>query len=659
MKVDGGGVGDSDLKENPAPDGLRDCTRMRRGRKGVCRRRPGRSLTSGGGSLLVANPAPRRPLPSMSPAPHSSPRRFGWVWLGVLVPLAFTLWLSWTWTPNFPRADHWGMESDLMVADPSQALSWNLLAQQFNDSRYVLSRLCFLALGKATGWNLQVEAAACVLMAGGIAVLAWWMARRSLPGRAADGAGALMALLILSPHQVMNWNFGVQICYFLPVGSAVATAAVFLTRWSLARQTLAGILIATLGSWSFANGWLTWGLVAWGVLGGYRRGGMRPVAVALFAVLLAVAANLLAYFHGYHFQESIPLSQKLAQRSGAIVHYFLNTLGAGLAEGWLQPNQAQRSQLLDRLAPPLALLALAWLGSLVLWHRRDLWQRGGASPAWMWIGLAGWSLLVVALVALARTGNVLSHPFASRYLAFSLWAWAAALVLSLMLPPGRPRRFLAISGSALLLWGWASGAATGIKQLHKDAYTMRLLHGTLTMALVAPEPQGLRANDPMMHLLLERLQRLDDLGYLQPPLVRSPLVSQATVRQDPAVEGQLLPIPPGSPPIISGYAIDHRRQGPADAVVLSLQPEGGPEIWWTPVSGRTLDKAFKKQANAQGLSGEHARIGWIWEASPNPAPYQIVTPPPALPCVVRAYALDTRSGTFYRLQGEQRLAPPP
>lgn len=593
----------------------------------------------------------------MTPAPHSA-RPFGFAWLLVLLPLTFTLWLSWTWTPNFPHADHWGMESDLLVEEADHGLSWDLLARQFNDSRYALPRLCFLALGKATGWNVRLEAASCVLLAGGIAVLAWWMARRSLPGRSADWAGAVMALLILSPHQVMNWNFGVQICYFLPVAAAVGTAAVFLTPWSLTRQTLCAILIATLGSWSFANGWLTWGLVVWGVLGWWRRGGWAPVAASLAGVALALAANLAFYFHGYHFQEEIPLSQKLVQRSGEIARYFLNSLGAGLAEGWLQPNQAERGRMLDRLALPMALLGLAWLVSLGLLHRRDLWRRAGASPAWMWLGLAGWSLLVVALVALARTGNVLSHPFASRYLAFSLWAWAGALVLSLLLPVGRPRRFLAAGGSALLLWGWATGAATGIKQLHKDAYTMRMLQGSLIMAAVAPEPLGLRANDPMMHLLLSRVQRLDALDYLQPRLVQSPLVAKAAVRQDPSVEGELLEIQPGPPLRISGYAIDHRRQGPADAVVLSLQASGGPEIWWTPANGRTLDKPSKKLATARGLRGEHARIGWVWEPSPHPAPYQIVTPP-AGPCVVRAYALDTRSGTFYRLAGELSLEPAP
>ncbi len=589
----------------------------------------------------------------MSPAPPPS-RRSGFAWLGVLLPLTLTLWLSWTWTPNFPHADHWGMESDLLVEEAEAGLSWDLLARQFNDSRYVLPRLCFLALGKATGWNVQIEAAACVLLAGGIAVIAWWMARRSLPGRSGDGAGAIMALLILSPHQVMNWNFGVQICYFLPVGAAVGTAAIFLTRWSLARQTLCGILLATLGSWSFANGWLTWGLVAWGVLGWGRRRGWGPVAAALAGMLLALAANLAVYFHGYHFSEGIPLTQKLMQRSGEIARYFLNALGAGLAEGWLQPNQAERGRWLDRLSPPMALLVLAWLGYLGLRHGRDLWRRGGASPAWMWLGLAGWSLLVVALVALARTGNALSHPFASRYLAFSLWAWAGALVLSLLLPPGRTRRALAGGGSALLLWGWASGTATGIKQLHKDAYTMRLLHGTLIMSQVAPEPFGLRANDTAMNQLFPRLQRLDALGYLHPPLVRSPLVAQAAVRQDPAVEGKLLEIQLGPPLRITGYAIDHRRPGPADAVVLSLQPKGGAEIWWTPVSGRTLDKSSRKLAASRGLRGEHARIGWVWEPSPNPLPFAVVSPPPG-PGTVRAYVLDTRRGTFSPLAGELSL----
>lgn len=180
----------------------------------------------------------------MTPHPN---RRFGFIWLWVLVPLLFTLWLSWRWTPNFPHADHWSLESGLLLDDAAGRVTWETFAGQMNDSRYLIPRLIHLQLAKATQWNLQIEAALCVLMGGGIAILTWWMTRRTLPGRAADWTAGLLSLLILSPHQDMNWNFGVQVCYLLTVGTALGTAAVFLTHWSLRRQTAAAILLATLG----------------------------------------------------------------------------------------------------------------------------------------------------------------------------------------------------------------------------------------------------------------------------------------------------------------------------------------------------------------------------------------------------------------------------
>ena len=245
-------------------------------------------------------------------------------------------------------------------------LTWNLLAAQKNDSRYVLSRLFHLALGKATHWNVRIEAMACVLMAGGIAVLAWWMARRTVAGRAGDGAGAVLAVLILTPHQVMNWNFGVQICYFLTVASAVGTAAVFMTRWTLPRQTAVGILLAMAGAWSFAPGWLGWGLVVWGVLGWCRRTRISAVALALLAVFGTLAANLLFYFNGYHFQEETPLPQKVLMKAGAVLHYFLNLMGAGFAEGWPQANQVGRGRILNALGPAMGIFVMLWLGTLAV-----------------------------------------------------------------------------------------------------------------------------------------------------------------------------------------------------------------------------------------------------------------------------------------------------
>jgi hypothetical protein len=590
----------------------------------------------------------------MTPHPN---RRFGFIWLWVLVPLVFTLWLSWKWTPNFPHADHWGLESGLLLDDAAGRVGWQTFAGQMNDSRYALPRLIHLQLAKATQWNLQIEAALCVLMGGGIAILAWWICRRTLTGRAADWTAALLSLLILSPHQSMNWNFGVQVCYLLTVGTALGTAAVFLTKWNLVRQTAAGIFLATLGCWSFAPGWLGWGLVIWGILGWARRTRLAAIVIALAATLAAMALNLVLYFRDYQFQEGIPLTQKLTQQWPAITHYFFNMMGAPFAEGWLRNNNAGRARMQDNLGPALSAVLLLWLGFLAVLHRRDLLRRTGSAPAWIWSGLAGWALLLVGLVSLARTGNVLSNAFASRYLAFSIWAWAAALILTQLLAPGRLRRILTGTGLLIFLWGYASGMLTGIRQMQKEGYTMRLLQGSLTMSSVAPEPLGLRGNTPEMHAMLPAVQRLDELGYIHPPLVRSPLVSDATIAENPFIEGNLVEITRDPLLKITGFAIDHRRGGPADCVVLSFQPDGGEEIWWTPITGRSL-QPFKQFATQRGLTGEHARIGWVWESGQDPLNYQVVTPP-ARPCIIRAYALDGRTGIFYRLNGEMPLPPAP
>jgi hypothetical protein len=263
--------------------------------------------------------------------------------------------------------------------------------------------------------------------------------------------------------------------------------------------------------------------------------------------------------------------------------------------------------------------------------------------------------MLTGVVALARTGNVLSHQFSSRYLAFTLWIWIAALVLTLTLPAGRLRRILLGTGLCLMIYGWAVGVPPGIRSLQKDGYNMRLLQGSLTLAKVAPGPATLRRNDPWMHRILPDVSQLSDLGYIRPPLVESPFVSDAAVVPDPAIKGSLTGLSLLPHPTITGYAYDHRRQGPADAIILSLQPEGGQEIWWTPVTARRLDKDAKAIIKKLDLSGEHARIGWIWEFDSNPEGYRIVSPPTSHDVVVRAYVLDVRTGKFHPLSGEKIL----
>jgi hypothetical protein len=189
----------------------------------------------------------------------------------------------------------------------------------------------------------------------------------------------------------MNWNFGVQICYHLTTSAGLGIAAIFLTRWTLARQTAVGILIATASAWSFAPGWLALGLVVWGVLGWIHRSRPVTIAAALLAVAGAALLNAWIYFSGYVFQEGIPLTQKLITQWNAILGYFMNTLGAPFAEDWLQANNAGRARMQDHLAPVLCGIVLIWLAALVFWHRRDLLRRTGATPSWMWTGLAGGS----------------------------------------------------------------------------------------------------------------------------------------------------------------------------------------------------------------------------------------------------------------------------
>jgi hypothetical protein len=545
----------------------------------------------------------------------------------------------------------------MLLADAEGTLNWGTMTEQMNDSRYLLPRICHLLIARATHWNLQIEAAVCVLMGGGIAVLTWWCVRRTLAGRTADWVAAGLSLLILSPHQTMNWNFGVQICYHLTTAAGLGIAAIFLTRWTLASQTVAGILIATASAWSFAPGWLAWGLVVWGVLGWVHRSRPATIATALLAVAGAALLNAWIYFSGYVFQEGIPLTQKLITQWNAVLGYFMNTLGAPFAEGWLQANNARRGRMQDHLAPLLSVIGLIWITALACWHRRDLLRRTGSTPSWMWAGLAGWSLLLTALVSLARAGNTLSNAFASRYLAFSIWAWAAALILTFMLPPGRKRRYLLGPMTILLFWGWLAGAMTGVKQFQKDRYSLRLLQGALTMSAVAPEPLGLRGNDPMMHQILPKVERLDEIGYLHPRLVRSQLVADADVQESALVEGEIQSITPGPPLQVRGYAIDYRRQGPADSIVLSYQEAGGEEIWWTPITARVLEKSLRKMANAKGMEGEDTRIGWIWKGGQDSTHYKTITPP-ARPCTIRAYVLDGITGTFFRLKGSLPLNPP-
>ena len=592
------------------------------------------------------------------------------LWLLPLTLCVFPAWMARMWTCEVPHADHWPVVVVPLFQWLDGTSLWTVIHQQVNDSRHDIPKLLHLLLARATQWNLRFESLCCVAIATATAgVTLWGIRRNHVCGPVSAWLLAIVSVaLLLSPQQWMNWTFGVQLCYMLVVFFTVATVAVLRSGLPLSWRAFIAGVCAACASHCFLNGWFAWPLGFVCLARELRRDaasrGAAVRALIVFSAMLVLTACI--FFPGFKFGASTehmgdPMLDRAATNPAAVAKFFVSVLGAPFGDGWPARDRETRFDLSSNVAPCVGIVSLALLAfALVsILRHRAAWDLRRGLPSFLFII---WGLANAAAIAVGRTGVMASGPFESRYLAFTLWFHIGLLSL-LFRARGPLLAKLRIVWLAFVIYGYGIGFVQGVRDAARDYHRNEKMVTACAFRHVAVEPELLDSVWPGVGpVLIEMLDRLDSLGCLHVPLVKDVNLSGADLKKEEAgllERGSAV----DAGVSLSGWAIDPVGKDLADAVVISMQPEGQPEKW--------LGIAQKRHPRL-GVAGRHApralegRIGWEYRSTTGQeksmfSDKAVAFKPSKVPAgkvTLRAYVFDNGSGAVFPLSGSVELTIP-
>ncbi|MBF0552153.1 MAG: hypothetical protein HQK60_16655, partial [Deltaproteobacteria bacterium] len=204
---------------------------------------------------------------------------------------------------------------------------WDLW-HQHNESRIVFPRLVFWGLARLTRWDVRYETILTFVLACLVSWGVYRLGRTTVTNtRTALWLTCLANLLIFSPVQSQNWLWGIEMVMLTPVVCLVAGLVVCYTARPVAVKYLACLIIATVATYSYANGMVCWVLML-PVLILTGTGPRNRTAIWVVVYIMGLAANLTLYFWGYQHLGHHPGLGTAWHHPVQAVTYFLAFLGA-------------------------------------------------------------------------------------------------------------------------------------------------------------------------------------------------------------------------------------------------------------------------------------------------------------------------------------------
>jgi len=596
-----------------------------------------------------------------------------WPWSLPLIFLVMPIYLAWNHCILVPHADAWFMSFKpyIKMLQGTGSL-WEFIHAPGNDSRHDVPHLFNWIVFRFFGGDLRVESLLCVMFSAFTATMLLWLIRCRLSGPVLWRylAAWLTVGHILSPFQWMNWSWGVQICYAVVVWGSIGALTVMQVHWPLIWRTLAACFCAVAATLSFLNGWFSWGLIALMlVVEAMRLGCTDRRWLSSAAVFLLMLAGTTWYFflewpESKGVEES-QMVQGFAAKPLTYALFLLRVIAAPMSELLLTMDKEDRNQGMWIVSPWIGAGALLlWTLVLgVLWKRRAELDWPKVVP-WLLCGLFG--LGNACALAMARAEHPYAIPFECRYPAYTLWLHIGLLALMGHFVLRWQKVICALWVLIPVVWGGSVGALHGFWDAERRHAGGQQIEAAAALRQVAVEPVPLDGVAPSAgERIFTMLDELESLGLLGVKTIKSPLVSEATVVDDPQLwEGQIRSgslAPTGV--YLRGWALNRKTKRTAGAVAISVQPKDGPEQWQGLATRRLREL---KLADRKDAREQESRIGWAYEVLTGKETCRFTTIPmnlsrkplPKGEATFRAYVLDVKTGTFWRLSGEVKLILP-
>ncbi len=604
----------------------------------------------------------------------------------VFSPAVYTATLVSRYAVNITTWDDWEMVKHLESMEAG-TLSLEELNSPHIGHRMLFPRLAMLALAKVFQGDIRAQMGLIYVIITLTGVGLFVLVRRTL------GAGSRLVypvalainVLVFSPLQWQNLLWGIQVAFVFPLACIVWALVVLGWTGRRARPAVKFVLclvLALVATHSFGHGILIWPVVLLASLLGGWLGGFRRRAVFAGWWLGCFVAVAMAYYnpetylnsshptHAYNVDYGQPPPGVSRYRLSfenpeKLVKYFLGALGSGFS----REEEADPEELARAIGTVLLVLLAA--GSLY-WMMRWRDERF-AEAALPWLALAGTAVAACWLVSMARSpGYGLYRALSPRYISMALYLPVGIIgvgVLAVRQLVGRasspvPRALARDSGLVLLTLFLAHQGLCYAYGHHamKIHHAARLHAKTSLVFINYFEPDRIERLDSSYEFLREQANRLDALGYLEPPLATSLALSQFKISGktaslsrggfesfEPAEDGGFLArgyaeLPGDAALYANGVFLVALRPGQSvkDAQILTIaEIQALPEMFFY-----FHDFEF----DAVNEFGEHAFCQWEKLLSLEDLPADE-------PSVLRAYAVDIGDNKLYRLPGGFRFDP--
>ncbi len=409
-------------------------------------------------------------------------------WILVAALLAPPAWLTVLLAPHavdLPFWDQWELVP-LLEKDAARQVALSDLAWGHNEHRPLFPRLLMLGMARSTGWNIRVEIAANVVLAGvALLGLVLLVHRSGVRGTWLLSLSVLLSLLTFNPSQSENWVWGWQLMVFLHL-VGVVWSLVLLSPRAEREPPLRAVGIAAalafVATFSYASAFMLWP-AAMPIL--LVRTQARGRAIALW--LTAAVATSLLYFSSY----DLPPRSGAALSITRYVGYLLRMLGAPLTLG-------QRE-----LAPAVSVsaLALVLLFTLIAWRRLPRPQVSVPS-----LSLVIYGLLAALLVSTGRHHEGYAQAFASRYVTITTMLFSGLAALVWLVTCARPNaggRLLAAAFGTVVVFGAFGAGRVGARVIVEQAIGMKAMRAAIITGQLLPEQEA--ALYPDRQSLYERI----------------------------------------------------------------------------------------------------------------------------------------------------------
>ena len=559
----------------------------------------------------------------------------------VVIPALALGFLLWKYGVNCPFMDEWDTPGLDLVQFNLGELNFERLIRQHNESRKFFPRLLFIYLSQSV-WNPRIGMLFSLLLSCLTTFNIYHLSKLTLKNSVTRTVCVILAsMLIFNPLQWENWLWGLQMITFVPIAAITSALVIIFARNPLIVKLIASAALATLATFSFANGIISW-VVIFPALYLVASKNRRSVLITA-GWLLFFSANVAVYFHDYHSPEHHPSFMDALAIPFQSIAYYLSFLGSPLGIHQLGLNQILG----------LGICLLIALSGLYLFINRHLFAR--LLP---WMSILSYTLISGALTTAGRVGFGVDQSLASRYVTFSTYGVVPLIYIvtivvrdiktrSSKIPPiyYKLAKYLPRIALATFLLLYPLNFVRGVRAM--DITHQNRLYGKscLTLINIVPDRECITKRIyPNFENLLKRVNELDRVGLIQPSLVLSDRLENITRDTYPQIDyGSLesLTLTPDNTYEVSGWSVLPQYNSPAHAVILAYQTE---------------DKVNRMFAIAQPESSRedlrqktknYRNIGWSKTFPKDLIPKEAVA--------VTAWAFDSTLARAYPLNGIQLI----